>query len=239
SMTDEAAHRHDRLLTLYQLRNNNCSSMRNLTGLTALVTAAALLVPAYAAAQQALAGYSAPSAARERQTEADAIRRPDPARAAAHSRALSLEVHVAGTAAQARTRDYVIAQMKAWGLETEVRTYDIWMPHATEVRVWRVAPDTARLNLSEPVVQNDPAAALPQYPTVNGYSGQGDVTGEVVYVNYGLIEDYVQLDSLGVSVRGKIAVARYGRSFRGIKAREAERHGAVALIIYSDPQDDG
>ncbi|OYV71911.1 MAG: hypothetical protein B7Z72_05940, partial [Gemmatimonadetes bacterium 21-71-4] len=77
------------------------------------------------------------------------------------------------------------------------------------------------------------------YPTVNGYSGVGDVTGDVVYVNYGLIEDYAQLDSLGISVRGKIVVARYGRSFRGIKAREAEKHGAIALIIYSDPQDDG
>src|SRR5205085_838791 len=125
------------------------------------------------------------------------------------------------------------------GLETEVRRYDIWMPHATDVNVWRVAPDSLRLNLSEPVLPNDPASALAQYPTVNGYSSQGDVTGEVVYVNYGLIEDYAALDSLDVSVRGKIAVARYGRSFRGIKAREAEKHGAVALLIYSDPQDDG
>ena len=58
-------------------------------------------------------------------------------------------------------------------------------------------------------------------------------------MNYGLIEDYAQLDSMGVSVKGKIAIARYGRSFRGIKAREAEKHGAVALLIYSDPQDDG
>jgi N-acetylated-alpha-linked acidic dipeptidase len=74
---------------------------------------------------------------------------------------------------------------------------------------------------------------------VNGYSGQGDVTGDVVYVNYGLIEDYAQLDSMGVSVKGKIVVARYGRSFRGIKAREAEKNGAIALLIYSDPQDDG
>ena len=74
---------------------------------------------------------------------------------------------------------------------------------------------------------------------MNGYSGEGDVTSEVVYVNYGLIEDYAQLDSMGVSVKGKIAVARYGRSFRGIKAREAEKHGAVGLLIYSDPQDDG
>ena len=73
----------------------------------------------------------------------------------------------------------------------------------------------------------------------NGYSGTGDVSAPVVYVNYGLIEDYEQLDSIGVSVKGKIAVARYGRSFRGIKAREAEKHGAVGLIIYSDPADDG
>ena len=83
-------------------------------------------------------------------------------------------------------------------------------------------------------------SSLWQYPTVNGYSGEGDVTSDVVYVNYGLIEDYAQLDSMGVSVKGKIAVARYGRrSFRGIKAREAEKHGAVGLLIYSDPQDDG
>ena len=190
-------------------------------------------------AQQNLIGYAPATAARERQIESDAIQRPSPTSAAAHSRALSREVHVAGTPAQARTRDYVIAQMKSWGLETEVRGYDIWMPHPTDVRVWRVAPDTLRLNLAEPVVPNDPASSLPQYPTVNGYSGQGDVTGEVVYVNYGLIEDYAQLDSLGISVKGKIAIARYGRSFRGIKAREAERHGAAALIIYSDPQDDG
>jgi N-acetylated-alpha-linked acidic dipeptidase len=201
--------------------------------------AGALLLPTSVFGQQNLTGYTPASTARERDVEADAIRRPSPTSAAAHSRALSREVHVAGTPAQARTRDYVIAQMKSWGLETESRSYDIWMPHPTEVSVWRVAPDTLRLKLAEPPVPNDPSSTLPQYLTVNGYSGQGDETAEVVYVNYGLIEDYAQLDSLGVSVRGKIAVARYGRSFRGIKAREAERHGAVALIIYSDPQDDG
>jgi len=186
-----------------------------------------------------MSGYSTAAATRERQIESDAIRRPSPTSAAAHSQVLSREVHVSGTPAQARTRDYVIAQMKSWGLDTEVRSYDIWMPHPTDVRVWRVAPEPVALKLAEPAVPNDLSSALPQYPTVNGYSGQGDVTGEVAYVNYGLIEDYAQLDSLGVSVRGKVVIARYGRSFRGIKAREAERHGAVALIIYSDPQDDG
>jgi N-acetylated-alpha-linked acidic dipeptidase len=105
--------------------------------------------------------------------------------------------------------------------------------------VSRVSPQPKDLPLAEPPVAGDPTSKLWQYPTVNGYSGQGDVTADVVYVNYGLIEDYAQLDSMGVSVKGKIAIARYGRSFRGIKAREAEKNGAVALLIYSDPQDDG
>jgi N-acetylated-alpha-linked acidic dipeptidase len=113
------------------------------------------------------------------------------------------------------------------------------MPHPTSVRVWRVSPDARELNLTEGPIAIDSTTTLPEVPPINGYGGAGDATGEVVYVNYGLIEDYTTLDSLGVSVRGKVAVARYGRSFRGIKAREAERHGAVALLIYSDPQDDG
>ena len=189
--------------------------------------------------QQPLVGYTAASSGRERQLEADAIARPSPARASSHSKELTRETHVAGTTAQARTRDYVIAQMKRWGLETEVRSYDVWMPHATAVRLMRLSPRPQELSLAEPPVASDPTSSLAQYPTVNGYSGQGDVTGDVVYVNYGLIEDYAQLDSMGVSVKGKIAIARYGRSFRGIKAREAEKHGAIGLLIYSDPQDDG
>ena len=192
-----------------------------------------------ARSQQPLVGYTAASAARERQLEADAIARPSPDGASKHSKELSHETHVSGTTAQARTRDYVIAQMKAWGLETEIRSYDVWMPHPTSVRVSRVSPQPKELSLAEPPVATDPTSKLAQYPTVNGYSGQGDVTGDVVYVNYGLIEDYAQLDSMGVSVKGKVAVARYGRSFRGIKAREAEKHGAIGLLIYSDPQDDG
>jgi N-acetylated-alpha-linked acidic dipeptidase len=187
----------------------------------------------------ALPGYTAAASAAERALEAQAIARPTAARAREHSRTLSAETHVSGTPAQARTRDYVVAQMRAMGLETEVRQYDVFLPHPTSVALWRIAPRPRPLALAEPPVAGDPTSALAQYPTVNGYSGQGDVTGDIAYVNYGLIEDYAQLDSMGVSVRGKIVVARYGRSFRGIKAREAEKHGAIALLIYSDPQDDG
>jgi N-acetylated-alpha-linked acidic dipeptidase len=147
---------------------------------------------------------------------------------------------MAGTPAQARTRDYVINQMKSWGLETEVRSYRVWMPHPVSTRVWRIAPNPVELDLKEGVVPEDTtSSAYPQVMAFNGYGAAGDVRGDVVYVNYGLIEDYAQLDSMGVSIKGKIAVARYGRSYRGIKAREAEKHGAVGLIIYSDPADDG
>lgn len=197
-----------------------------------------LLLASVLSAQQ-LPGYTKAASDRERAVERDAIGRPSGVSAAAHSKALSSETHVAGTPAQARTKDYVIAQMRAWGLETEVRTYEIWMPHPTAVHLWRVDHAAKELPLAEPPVRGDPTSLLAQYPTVNGYSGVGDVTGEVIYVNYGLIEDYAHLDSVHVSVKGKVVIARYGRSFRGIKAREAEKHGAIALLIYSDPQDDG
>ena len=189
---------------------------------------------------QGVTGFTRANGDRQRQLERAAVAVPAPERAATHSRALSSEPHVAGTPAQARTRDYVIEQMKRLGLETEVRAYDIWMPHPTSVRAWRVDGAAQELDLREgPIAGDTTLGTLGEVPPINGYAGSGDVTGEVVFVNYGLIEDYAQLAAMGVSVRGKIAVARYGRSFRGIKAREAEKNGALALVIYSDPQDDG
>lgn len=147
---------------------------------------------------------------------------------------------MAGTDQQAWTRDYVVAMMKSWGLETSVREYTVWMPHPLSVRAWRVSPDGKELSLAEGTMSEDSTSwNYRQIPTFNGSGADGDVTGQAVYVNYGLVEDYASLDSMGISVKGKIAIARYGRSFRGIKAREAERHGAVGLIIYSDPANDG
>lgn len=189
---------------------------------------------------QDIVGYGSRSAAAQRALERGVARRPDTARARAHSRALSARSHIAGTPAQAITRDYVLDRMREWGLETQSREYQIWMPHTAEARVWRVSPDTLELVLAEgPIPGDSVTAESGQIVMANGYSGAGDVSGEIVYVNYGLIEDYARLASLGVSVRGKIAIARYGRSFRGIKAREAERNGVTALLLYSDPDDDG
>src|SRR5256714_9926131 len=202
-----------------------------------LIAMLALALPLRA---QTTPGYSQQAAIIERTAEADAIARPSPSSASAHSRFLSLQPHMAGTPAQARTRDYVISQMKSWGLETEVRSYSVWMPHPVSTRVWRITPNPVELDLKEGVVAEDTtSSAYPQVAAFNGYGAAGDVRGDIVYVNYGLIEDYAQLDSMGVSVKGKIAIARYGRSYRGIKAREAEKHGAIGLLIYSDPADDG
>ena len=187
-----------------------------------------------------LPGYTPADATTERALESSVIGRPAPATADTISRTLSHEPHMAGSPAQARTRDYVIARLKSYGLETSVRSYDVYMPYPTSVHVWRTSPDQMELPLAEgPVAGDSTSSAFPQIPAFNGYGAAGDVSGEVVYVNYGLIEDYAHLDSVGVSVAGKVVMARYGHSFRGIKAREAEKHGAVALLIFSDPADDG
>ena len=196
-------------------------------------------VAAHAGGQAPLAGFAARRDTAHRAVEARAIGIPQPDTARRIARTLAREVHVAGTPGQERTRDVVNAELRRLGLAVETRSYSVYLPHATGVRVWRLGRDTTELALGEPPVPGDSLSATPQYPTVNGYSAAGDVTGEIVYVNYGLIEDYAQLDSIGVSVRGRVVVARYGRSFRGIKAREAEKRGAVALLIYSDPADDG
>src|SRR5256884_5002226 len=151
------------------------------------------------------------------------------------SRDLSALPHMAGTPAQAATRDYVLQHLRSWGVDAWSKEYTVYTPQPEVVAAWVIPgprAKAAQLSLPEP-------GKGPQVPPFNGYTGDGDVTAEVVYVNYGLIEDYKTLDSLGISVRGKIAIARYGRSFRGIKAREAQKRGAVGLIVYSDPQDDG
>ncbi len=199
---------------------------------------AVMLLAAPLSAQQ-FAGFSPASAAREVALEARLRAGPDTAMARRHSHFLAGETHVAGTARQMATADYVLRQMASWGLDTMRATYRVYIPFQDSSVVELVAPVAERLRLDEPPVAGDPTSQQPQWPAMNGYSGNGDVTAGVIYVNYGLPTDYALLDSLGVSVTGRVVIARYGRSFRGIKAREAEAHGAGALLLYSDPGDDG
>ena len=103
-----------------------------------------------------------------------------------------------------------------------------------------MTPRRQRLQVHEAVVTKDPSSSHPKItPLFNGYSASGDVTAPLVYANYGLPGDYEELKKAGVDVKGKIVIVRYGNSFRGVKAKVAEDHGAVGCIIYSDPADDG
>lgn len=188
---------------------------------------------------QALSGFTPVESGRQRSLEAmlDTLIRPAAVRADA--RTLSAVPHVAGTPAQARTAQYVNQQLAAAGFDTMSVSFQVYIPFQDSAVVQLLSPTRKRLNLAEPPLREDPATHGPIWPAMNGYSGVGDVTGEVVFVNYGLPADYAALDSLGVRVTGKVAVARYGRSYRGVKAQLAEEHGAIGLLLYSDPQDDG
>jgi N-acetylated-alpha-linked acidic dipeptidase len=185
-------------------------------------------------------GFSAKSSEVQRQVEERfrAVAKPENLRE--YMRTSSAEPHHAGSAGSRKVADYVLAQFKSWGLNASIETFEALMPYPTERVVELVAPERYTLKLAEPPVAQDPdstdAGAL---PTFNAYSADGDVTADLVYVNYGIPEDYEQLAKLGIDVKGKIVIARYGRSWRGIKPKVAYEHGAVGCIIYSDPREDG
>lgn len=186
-----------------------------------------------------LAGFTPASSTLQEALEARLRAVPDTASAQRHARTLAARPHVAGTPAQSATADYVLGQMASWGIDTLRVPFDVYLPYHDSTIVEVIGATRVRLDLAEPVLAGDPTTQEKPWPAMNGYSGAGDVTAPVVYVNYGLPADYALLDSLGISVVGKVVIARYGRSFRGIKAREAEKFGAAALILYSDPLDDG
>jgi N-acetylated-alpha-linked acidic dipeptidase len=194
---------------------------------------------AQAGAEGALPGYSTASTARERMLEARLASATDTASARSESRRLSAVPHVAGTPAQQATAEYVLRRMRSFGLDTSRADFKVYIPFPDSTIVERLTPSPLRLRLEEPALPEDSTSQRAIWPAMNGTAGSGDVTAPLIYVNYGLPADYAVLDSLGVRVGGAIVIARYGRSFRGIKAREAERRGAAALILFSDPEDDG
>jgi N-acetylated-alpha-linked acidic dipeptidase len=126
-------------------------------------------------------------------------------------------------------------------LNAELKEYDVWLPYPnTSPIVELITKRRTRLPVTEAILPADPSSSHPKItPLFNGYSASGDVTGPLVYANYGLPGDYEELKKLGVDVKGKIVIVRYGNSFRGVKAKVAQDNGAIACIIYSDPADDG
>ncbi len=208
-------------------------------GFAAAVMLAAAIAATAAAPARAQTGFTTEGAARERAAEGAALEAIEPAGVEALARALSARPHVAGTPGQAAVRDSLAGWLRAWGIDPRMSRYEVFLPHATAVAVTLVAPQRIDFELQEPPLPDDPATVFPQYPWANGYSAPGTAEAEVVYVGYGLYDDYALLDSLGIEVAGRVVIARYGRSYRGVKARLAAERGASALLMYSDPADDG
>jgi len=166
--------------------------------------------------------------------------RPQPEAFRGHLYELTRHPHRAGTARNREVRDYITEVSRQAGLEVAHYDYDVWLAEPGEVRVSIVSPDTLHLPLTERVVGIDPDTGHPELPHGwNAYSGSGEVTAEVVYANYGRREDFALLAEMGIDVRGKIVLARYGGNFRGFKAKYAEAAGASGLIIYTDPANGG
>ncbi|MSR03251.1 MAG: M28 family peptidase [Gemmatimonadetes bacterium] len=153
---------------------------------------------------------------------------------------LTRRPHIAGTPASLAMARHLERTLRRFGLAVEVRAYQPWLSHPKRIAVEMKAPTRHRFSLREPPVPGDPTSAHAELgPGFIAYSGSGTAEAPVVYVNYGLPADYARLASLGVAVRGRIVLARYGQSHRAVKVHTAEAAGAAALILYSDPADDG
>jgi N-acetylated-alpha-linked acidic dipeptidase len=209
---------------------------------TVLLSCGLALAVVAAAIGQApgLRGFTDDGATVARQREAEFREIPDSRRLEEYMQAIAGEPHVAGQPGSRRVADYALEKFRSWGLDATIETFEALMPWPTERVVELVSPAPMRLSLEEPVLPDDPDSGdLNSTPTFNAYSADGDVTGEVVYVNYGMPADYERLEQLGVSVKGRIVLARYGAGWRGIKPKVAGEHGAIGCLIYSDPRDDG
>ncbi|MDE3109512.1 MAG: M28 family peptidase, partial [Acidobacteriota bacterium] len=187
-----------------------------------------------------IAGFSSSQAATEAQLEQKLLAIPDAARAESDLRHLTSAPHVAGTEGSHRVAEWLRDQYRSYGFDAEIATYNVWLPAPREIKLELVKPKHENIDSPEPPVPGDlDTWNKHTAPAYNAYSPSGDVTAPVVYVNYGMADDYRELARLGINVEGKIVIARYGRGYRGIKAVLAEQHHAAGLILFSDPQDDG
>jgi N-acetylated-alpha-linked acidic dipeptidase len=154
---------------------------------------------------------------------------------------LSARPHHVGSPYDKENAEWILSRFKEWGWDAHIENFEVLFPTPKERLVELVEPTKFTAKLEEPTVPEDPTSSQhdEQLPTYNAYSADGDVTGPLVYVNYGVPEDYEQLERLGISVRGAIVIARYGGSWRGIKPKVGAEHGAVGCLIYSDPRGDG
>jgi N-acetylated-alpha-linked acidic dipeptidase len=186
-------------------------------------------------------GFTNDSAAAERSAEAKFDSYLNAADLSAWQKRLSARPHHLGSPYDKENAEFIASLYRSWGYDTQIESFDVLFPTPKTRLVEMTAPERYRMKLQEPAVAGDPTSnqQAEQLPTYNAYSIDGDVTGPLVYVNYGRPQDYDVLAEAGIDVKGKIAIARYGGSWRGIKPKVAAEHGAIGCIIYSDPRDDG
>ena len=165
----------------------------------------------------------------------------NPADLNARLKILSAHPHHVGSPYDKENAEFILSQYKSWGWDTHIETFYVLFPTPKTRVLEMISPEKFTPILKEPPVKEDKTSYQTdeQLPTYNAYSIDGDVTGELVYVNYGIPSDYDQLDRMGISVKGKIVITRYGGAWRGIKPKVAAEHGAIGCIIYSDPKNDG
>jgi N-acetylated-alpha-linked acidic dipeptidase len=208
--------------------------MKIRAGLAALLSACAV-----GAVSTAWAAPPTPSA-KDLETQFDA--QINPAEMGGWLKQLASEPNHVGSPHDKANAEWIAAQLKSWGWDARIETFNVLYPTPISEALELVSGPGApfKATLTEPPIPGDPATntkdALPAYVA---FQGDGDVTAPLVYVNYGMPADYDALERMGISVKGKIAIARYGEGWRGLKPKLAQDHGAVGAIIYSDPRDDG
>ena len=207
----------------------------------ALVAAALVGLPRFLPDTGAIRGFTAADAKVERDWETKFRAIPDPARLRASMQRLSARPHHLGSPYDKDNAEWILAQYHSYGWDAHIEQFQVLFPTPLERVVELVAPGHFTAALEEPTIAVDPTSGQKseQLPTYNAYSADGDVTAPLVYVNYGVPDDYTYLERHGISVKGAIVIARYGGSWRGIKPKVAYEHGAVGCLIYSDPRDDG
>jgi N-acetylated-alpha-linked acidic dipeptidase len=201
----------------------------------------ALLVATAAPALAApMSGFRPADADSERAREARLAQMLRPDSLERHLRRLTEEPHVAGTPADRTTADYVLAKLKSYGWDARIDAVPVYLNYPGKSQLELVEPHHEPLSLRETGQPWDKDAFdSAAFDAFHGYGAAGEVTAQVVYANYGDVEDFQKLAELGIEVRGRIALVRYGKIFRGLKVRNAERAGAAGVLIYSDPADDG
>ena len=216
--------------------------MRRHAAAVALPTLLLFLLPAATRREDPpIRGFTTASVKAQREWEMKFRAIPEPARMREAMRRLSARPHHLGSPYGKDNAEWLRAQFASYGFDARIERFDVLFP-TPKVRVLElVAPTKFVARLEEPALREDPTSGQKseQLPTYNAYSGDGDVTAPLVYVNYGVPADYEQLEQRGISVKGAIVIARYGGSWRGIKPKVAYEHGAVGALIYSDPRDDG